>query len=106
MLRPALFVFANLIFLNPKRRVEIEFFDITKEAKENAKKLSRREFNVYLEGLYNVHGEENARFIKHHFLSPKLKKELPKKIKSVKSDDVKSINYSKIPEKWKNHFYI
>ncbi len=89
---------ANLIFLMPKRRVEIEFVDITEEAKENANKLSRREFNEFLEKIYNVKGEENARFIKYHFLMPRLKRKLPERLNSIISDDVSSIVYTEIPK--------
>jgi len=98
LLKSVFLFFINLIFFIPKRKVEVEFIEITKEAKEKSKNLSRREFNQYLEKIYNIKGEENARFIKHHFLQPKSNKTLPKRIKSIVSGDVKSINYTKIPE--------
>ncbi len=98
LLKSVFLVFANLFFFLPKRRVEVEFIDITKEAKEKAKKLNRREFNAYLEDLYNIKGEEKARFIKHHFLMPKLTRKLPKRIKGVISNDVSTITYTKISE--------
>ena len=98
LLKSVFLFFINLIFFIPKRKVEVEFIDITKEAKENSRDLSRREFNQYLEELYNINGEENARFIKHHFLKSESKRTLPKRIKSIVSRDVKSINYTKIPE--------
>jgi long-chain-fatty-acid--[acyl-carrier-protein] ligase len=75
------YVLANLIFFVPKRNVEIEFVDITDEAKEKAKSLKRREFNEYLETFYNVKGEEGARFIRHFFFLPSMRKDLHKKIK-------------------------
>ena len=75
------YVLANLIFFVPKRSVEIEFVDITKEAKEHAKSQSRREFNAFLETFFNTKGEEGARFISHFFFLPPLKNKLHKKIK-------------------------
>jgi long-chain-fatty-acid--[acyl-carrier-protein] ligase len=98
LLKSVFLFFTNLIFFIPKRKVEVEFIDITKDAKENSKSLSRREFNQYLEELYNVKGEENARFIKHHFLQANSKRTLPKNIKSVVSRNINSIIYTKIPE--------
>ncbi len=97
-LKSIFFVFANLIFFLPKRTVEIEFYDITSEAKEKVKSLNRREFNAYLEEFYNKNGEEQARFIRYHFLCPKLKRKLPKGIKGVINNDVHNIMYTKISE--------
>lgn len=97
-LKSVFFVFANLIFFLPKRTVEIEFYDLTSEAKAKAKSLNRREFNAYLEEFYNRNGEEQARFIRYHFLSPKLKRKLPKGIKGVINNDVHNIKYTKISE--------
>jgi len=74
------FVLANLIFFMPRRKVTIEFVDITKEAKRNAAQLDRRGFNTYLENFYNIHEEEKPLFLKHFFFGPKLNRELPKRI--------------------------
>jgi long-chain-fatty-acid--[acyl-carrier-protein] ligase len=93
------YFFANIVFFMPKRSVEIEFYDITKEAKEKVNSLARREFNAYLEEFYNVRGAEKARFIKYHFLSPKLKRKLPKNIISAISDNIKELQFSKIDNK-------
>ncbi|MCK5856756.1 MAG: 1-acyl-sn-glycerol-3-phosphate acyltransferase [Bacteroidales bacterium] len=75
------YVLANLIFFVPKRKVEIEFVDISEEAKAKSKSLTRREFNEYLETFYNVNGEEGARFIRHFFFLPFSKKKIHKKVK-------------------------
>jgi len=83
------YVLANFIFFVPKRSVEIEFVDITKEAKEKAHSSTRQEFNKYLESFYNVKGEEKARFIKHFFYAPKLRREFPKNIKGEINKDNK-----------------
>ncbi len=90
------YFFANFVFFMPKRNVEIELFDITNEAKEKANSLTRRQFNEYLEGVYNIKGAEKARFIKYHFLAPKLKRKLPKNIKSDIADDTKALQFSPI----------
>ncbi len=80
-MRSVAYVFVNLIFFVPKRTVEIEFVDITAEAKEKAHTLTRQEFNKYLEEFYNVRGVEEIRFMRHYFFAPKLKHILPKRIK-------------------------
>jgi len=95
LLISAFWWFSNLIFFIPKRKVVFEFFDITKEAKQNAKNLKRREFNEYLEKIYNKNGEEKIRYIRHHFLAPKIKKSVPKRIKGVVSDNIKEIVFIK-----------
>jgi len=91
------YVFANLIFFVPKRNVEIEFVDITEEAKKNSKEMTRREFNKFLETFYNDKGEEGARFIKHFFYSPASKRKLHKKIKGFESKG-KDISFRAIAE--------
>ena len=84
-------ILSNLIFFMPKRKVVFEFFDITDEAKLKAKTLKRREFNAFLEDIYNINGEEKIRYIRHHFLAPKVKKAIPKKIIGQQSDNLKEI---------------
>lgn len=79
------YVLANFVFFVPKRDVEIEFVDITEEAKRNSKNMTRREFNEFLETFYNNNGEEGARFIKHFFYFPASKRKLHKKIKGFES---------------------
>jgi len=74
------FVIANLIFFMPRRTVNIEFVDITQQAKEAAKTLDRKGFNNYLEEFYNIHGEEKPLFLKYFFYGPKLKRQLPTQI--------------------------
>lgn len=87
MLRSIAYVIANFIFFVPKRSVEIEFVDITAEAKAKAQDFTRQEFNRYLEDFYNVKGEEEIRFMKHFFYSTKLKRKPPKRIKGKLSTD-------------------
>ncbi len=58
LLKGIVFVLVNFIFLLPKRRVSLEFADITEEAKKQAT-LSRKEFNIFLEQFYNVEGDES-----------------------------------------------
>lgn len=66
------YVFANLFFFVPKRKVAIEFVDITSLAKENV--LSgQKPFNTFLEDFYNQHGPEPLNMLKHYFFLPKQK---------------------------------
>ncbi len=96
--RSIFYFFANFVFFIPKRTVEIEFYDITEEAKQKAKVSTRREFNKYLEDFYNVRGEEHLRYIRHHFLSPPIHHKVPDKIKGIVSNDEKHIIFTKIEE--------
>lgn len=66
MLKRVLYVLANLVFFVPKRKVTIEFEDITIKAKEVAT-LGQKPFNAFLEEFYNLHGEEPPMFLKHFF---------------------------------------
>ncbi|MBI5541067.1 MAG: 1-acyl-sn-glycerol-3-phosphate acyltransferase [Bacteroidia bacterium] len=61
-------VIINFFFLAPKRTVNIEFSDITIEAKEKAKE-GKVFFNTFLEEFYNKYGEEKIKKVKYHFLS-------------------------------------
>ncbi len=72
--------FANLIFFAPKRTVTIEFVDITKEAKEQAKN-DRKTFNAFLENFYNVNGMQEPVYIKHFFFAPRSKRKLPENLR-------------------------
>ncbi len=74
------FILANLIFFVPRRKVIIEFEDITEKAILVAQNSDRKEFNNFLEAFYNRNGEENVLFLKHYFYAPKLKRHLPEKI--------------------------
>lgn len=60
-------ILLNLIFLTPRRKVNIEFVDITNLVYEKVK-LERREFNKSLEEFYNIHGEEPIKSVRYHFL--------------------------------------
>lgn len=64
-----LLVFLNLIFLVPKRKITIEFVDLTKEAKAHAKE-DRQTFNRFLESFYNEQGPEKKTFVRHLFYFP------------------------------------
>jgi len=84
------YTLANLIFFMPKRKVTIEFEDITSLA-ESAAQLGQKPFNSFLEDFYNRHGEETPLFLKHYFYSPKLKRELPDKVsRSAKQESASS----------------
>ncbi len=64
--------FANLIFFCPRRKVSLEFVDITEEAKLKAQS-DRKSFNLFLEGFYNANGPEPPVFIRHLFYFPRVK---------------------------------
>jgi len=67
-----LYFFANLIFLCPKRKVTLEFVDITKDAKQKAQ-TDRKTFNLFLENFYNENGPEKPTFVRHLFFFPRIK---------------------------------
>lgn len=63
------YMFANLIFLLPKRDVTYEFVDITEKTKEFAK-TDRKTFNDYLEEFYDANGIEEVSYVRHFFFLP------------------------------------
>lgn len=67
-----IYFFANFFVFSPRRKVIIEFVDITEKAKEKAN-IDRKEFNAYMEEFYNVNGPENPTFVRHLFYFPKIK---------------------------------
>lgn len=69
LLKGAFYVFANFLFFVPKRKVSIEFVDLTATAKDKAL-AGQKELNAFLEEFYNVHGEEPPLFLKHIFYLP------------------------------------
>ena len=64
--------FANLIFFCPKRKVNLEFVDITEDVKRKAQS-DRKSFNLFLEDFYNAAGPEPPVFIRHLFYFPRIK---------------------------------
>jgi len=73
LMKGFLFVLANLLFFVPKRSVILEFEDITTIAKEMVV-LGQKPFNTFLEDYYNLHGEEQALFLRHIFYFPHLER--------------------------------
>lgn len=69
LLKGAFYLLANLLFFAPKRKVTIEFEDITETAREKAA-LGLKPFNSFLEDFYNLHGEEPVLLLKHIFWLP------------------------------------
>ncbi|WP_430816141.1 AMP-binding protein [Carboxylicivirga sp. RSCT41] len=92
-------IVSNLLFFMPRRRVLIEFENITEKAKAKSQS-GKTEFNQFLEQVYNVNGEEQATFIKYHFLAGALKRKLPDDIagsdQSLKSSN--TISSQHIPD--------
>ncbi len=66
-LKSVFYICINLVFFLPKRKIEIEFVDITVDARENAKN-GRKEFNLFLEQFYNIKGEEPPLHVPYFFL--------------------------------------
>jgi len=100
LLKGFFYVLINLIFFVPKRKVSIEFEDLTLKAKEVAV-LGQKPFNTYLEDFYNIHGEESVLFLKHYFFLPKSKRATAENI--VGSDkeiqaDILPTDQESIPE--------
>ena len=98
-LKAFFYLVANLLIFLPKRKISIEFVDITEEAIHTAQ-LGKMPFNGYLESFYNQKGEEQVLFLKHYFYSPVLKRQLPLIIEgSVKdSQNIRSFKEEDIPE--------
>lgn len=66
LLKGIFYIFANLIFFLPRRKVTIEIEDLTLQAHASAP-LGIKPFNSILEDYYNFHGEENPNFLRHFF---------------------------------------
>ncbi len=106
-LKAIFMVLANLIFFLPRRNVKIEFIDITEEAKTKSKE-SKNAFNLFLEEIYNINGEEKLLFLKHYFYAQELKRDLPVRIEGsvadmkthseVKTDDIPDEIFQKVAE--------
>lgn len=80
MLKAIWYFVSNLFFFAPKRKVSIEFEDLTEELKDKSK-ASLEDFNQHLENFYNAKGEEQVQFLPHYFFYNDTKhKQLPKKI--------------------------
>lgn len=67
------YLLANLIFLAPRRKVSVEFVDLTEKAIEKAKG-DRQSFNAFLEDFYNEAGPEEPSYVRHFFFLPNLRK--------------------------------
>jgi len=66
LLKGIFYIFANLIFFLPRRKVSIEIEDLTLQAHANAP-LGIKPFNSFLEDYFNFHGEENPDFLSRFF---------------------------------------
>lgn len=75
LLKSFWYTIANLLLFIPRRAVNIEFVDITKEALEKSQS-DRQAFNSFLENFYNINGEEKPLFLKHFFYVTKSHKKL------------------------------
>lgn len=67
-LKGLLYVFLNLILFVPRRKITIEFVEISSQARKEARK-GRKEFNAYLESLYNNTGDYKYHKVKYLFYS-------------------------------------
>lgn len=99
------YVFANLLFFVPKRNVNIEIVDITKEINENKTK-SLNEFNKALEDFYNQKPTEQLKYIKHYFYYNDIKNHKKPEIISWSEEELSITNnydLSEIPEEIKEN---
>jgi len=78
-LKGIFYFFSNLIFLSPKRKVTLEFVDITEDAKKHALQ-DRSTYNTFLEEFYNFDGMQQPYYVKHFFFLPKSKRKTPKSL--------------------------
>lgn len=95
LLKSVFYVLANLIFFLPRRKVTIEFVEITDDARVFANK-DRKSFNDFLESFYNQNGEEPVLFLKHYFYGSKPKRKLPDKIFGSEKEE----KYETLPVDW------
>ncbi len=74
MVRSIWYILANVVFLVPRRTVTLTVSDITAKvrAAQNA-----RAFNAQLEVFYNADGEEPARFVRHFWFAPRIRRTVP-----------------------------
>ena len=63
------FTLANLLFLLPRRKVDISLEDITTESKQIAQ-TDRKQFNTKLETFYNKNESEKPCFVSYFFYLP------------------------------------
>ena len=98
MLKAIWLFLANGIFFVPRRKVTIEFIDITSEARKMAT-FDKLTFNNFLESIYNANGEEPVLFLKHYFYTKKSNRQLPARIEGSVADlkSTASIDNSAIP---------
>ncbi|MBI9069646.1 MAG: 1-acyl-sn-glycerol-3-phosphate acyltransferase [Salinivirgaceae bacterium] len=71
-LMAVVYYFANLIIFCPRRKITIEYIDITEGAKQKAPE-GRKIFNTFLEDFYNENGPEKPTFVRHLFFFPRIK---------------------------------
>ena len=106
------YIFSNLIFFIPKRKINIELVDITKDI-NFYKNKSLNEFNLFLENFYNKKWEEKINYIKHYFYYDDVKnKKQPefigwsfKELNNIKEYDLSDID-NNIKEKILNKIAI
>jgi len=85
LLKAVFFTFVNLFVFLPKRKIQLEFIDISAQAKSLSKdKVSV--FNGFLEDFYNSNGEESVHYLKHAFFMPQSNRMIPTKIEGSVAD--------------------
>jgi hypothetical protein len=84
----------NLLFLTPKRKVSIQFFDTTEELR-TAQKKGLDYFNVQLEKIYNAQGEEAIHYLSGlWFYNTVLHHHVPSRIEGARDTLRKKVDYS------------
>ncbi|WP_075591404.1 AMP-binding protein [Labilibacter marinus] len=74
LLRGLLYTLSNLVIFMPRRKVSVEFVNITEECKKQALQQDRKGFNSYLENFYNINGTEAISSVRHFFFLKNKKK--------------------------------
>lgn len=93
LLKGAFYIMANGIFFLPRRKVTITLIDITTEALGKSK-TTKVSFNNFLEGFYNVGGEEPVLYLKHYFYRKKSTRTLPSRIEGSVADQQKTLSFN------------
>ncbi len=96
-LKSLFILLANFIILTPKRSVNIEFIDITKEALKYTKDKSPVRFNKFLETIYNAKPEK-LNYVKHFFFQTKSKKKAPEIVEGSSKDLQEKHSYNNLDE--------
>ncbi len=89
LIKGIFYTLCNILFFVPRRKVSLNFEDITANSIEASTK-DKQTFNRFLEDFYNASGEEPVSFLKHYFFSTTLHRDIPENLKYADSTINKS----------------